>query len=522
MKLLKTFILSASFFLMSIHAGFTASFMYVPIPSRNNVEVFDITSNPVPTKSGEFSIPNPQELAVSIDGSTIYVVHGTENIVSAVNSSDFTQKADISLDSSPKAVAASPDGQKIYVATAGAVENCGGKNVSVGKVAIISTSNRQIIKTLSLCDGDRNGESPYGIIVNTDGSRLYVLTKKGIFLVKDETIIKQSLIETAVALAIRNKNLYVATKESMQLSTAQINIFEERDNPLIQFKKQITLKDNNRTLLSPRFIAVDPSETNAYLASDNFNTRSVISIVDLNRSDIIKSVFIGAINTSCGGSLKSFGLDIPAKNLYVLDDQLSDTCVLDNNGNSTPQKNSNLSGNPFPLFGNFIGPDISLVPIISLTPNSLTFTDQKIETLSAPQRINLAVSNAPLTIQEITVQGNNFTIANSSTCSNNQTINSGGSCFIDVVFAPKAPAENKTGEQIVITTISGLQKKVALSGNATLTNSPPPEKNTDSSNNGGGSGGCGLNPIPSSHLGSLFLGLIPFLGYLKGRFLRKK
>jgi gliding motility-associated-like protein len=102
--------------------------------------------------------PNPTAIVTSLDGSKIYVVDRTKNVVYVINSSTYSIEATIPVGSYPDCILMSSDGKRVYVS------NNGSDNVSV-----ISTVNNTVIATVVT---DRY---PDGISLNADGSKLYVL-----------------------------------------------------------------------------------------------------------------------------------------------------------------------------------------------------------------------------------------------------------------------------------------------------------------------------------------------------------
>src|SRR2546427_820646 len=77
----------------------------------------------------------------------------------------------------------------------------------------------------------------------------------------------------------------------------------------------------------------------------------------------------------------------------------------------------------------------------SLSPTSLTFSRQNVNTTSAPKTVTLSnTGDTPLTINSITLTGanaNNFALTSASTCPlGGGTVSAAGSCTIVVTFTP--------------------------------------------------------------------------------------
>jgi len=106
------------------------------------------------------SIPvgsQPQGVAVSPDGSRVYVTDQESSMVSVINTSTNAVIANINVDSSPAGIVVSLDGSKIYV-TSSVFNN----------VDVISTVTNTILAKIPV------GGLPNGIIISPDGSKVYV------------------------------------------------------------------------------------------------------------------------------------------------------------------------------------------------------------------------------------------------------------------------------------------------------------------------------------------------------------
>jgi len=76
--------------------------------------------------------------------------------------------------------------------------------------------------------------------------------------------------------------------------------------------------------------------------------------------------------------------------------------------------------------------------VVKLSPTGLDFPDQRVGTLSPPQRVRLTnTGSTPLSIHGIAIVGNNFgDFLETTTCGSSVPANS--SCAIDVRFRPTA------------------------------------------------------------------------------------
>jgi YVTN family beta-propeller protein len=96
-------------------------------------------------------------VAVTPDGSKVYVANMGDGTVSVINTATSMVVATIPVGTNPEGVAVSPDGSKVYVT------NNGDSSVSV-----INTGNDAVVATITV------GTNPLGVAVTPDGSKAYV------------------------------------------------------------------------------------------------------------------------------------------------------------------------------------------------------------------------------------------------------------------------------------------------------------------------------------------------------------
>ena len=113
-------------------------------------------------------------------------------------------------------------------------------------------------------------------------------------------------------------------------------------------------------------------------------------------------------------------------------------------------------------------------PAVTLSPASLTFTNQPINTVSGAQTVTLTNSGtAPLTVNSVGITGSNATdFGLTSTCPlSPSTLAANGSCAISVKFTPAASGSRTAGLAIA-DNASGSPQTVPLSGTGTMPPAP--------------------------------------------------
>jgi hypothetical protein len=107
-------------------------------------------------------------------------------------------------------------------------------------------------------------------------------------------------------------------------------------------------------------------------------------------------------------------------------------------------------------------------PAVTISPTSLTFATQLVNTTSAPQTVTLTnVGNGPLSITSIIAAGN---FAETNNCGT--TVAAGASCTINVTFTPTT-VNTRTGSITVTDNAPGSPQVVSLTGTGTYVTYTP-------------------------------------------------
>ena len=143
--------------------------LYIASANDNKVYVCDlprtVTGACEASVTGTFSYP--VNLAITPDGSSVYVPNYTNHTVSVVQTSNNTVIATPAVGASPHDISISPDGNYVFATN------------NIGKtISVIRTSDNLVVKTLLSM-----GNAPQGSVVTPDNAYLYATTGNGVGLV---------------------------------------------------------------------------------------------------------------------------------------------------------------------------------------------------------------------------------------------------------------------------------------------------------------------------------------------------
>jgi len=129
--------------------------VYVANLGANTVSVIRVSDGVVTDTITVGSLPI--ELAITPDGTEVYVTNSLATTVSVISTSSKSVTNTITVGTFPVGVAVTPDGSEVYVA-----------NQSSGTVSVIETSGHTVTDTITV------GTTPQGIAVTPDGTEAYV------------------------------------------------------------------------------------------------------------------------------------------------------------------------------------------------------------------------------------------------------------------------------------------------------------------------------------------------------------
>ncbi len=193
---------------------------------------------------------NPRALAITPDGSKVYVANNGSNSVSVINTADNSVES-IAVDNFPYAIAITPDGTKAYV-------------VNSKEVQVIDVASDTVTMSLLV------GNNPTAIVITPDGSKAYVANSTGdsVSVISTVTDTVSSTISVgnfpcAIAITPDGTKAFVVNNNNGTVSV----ITTEND----KVSTRIFVGNN------PCAIAITPTGNKAYVANRNDMTISVIN-----------------------------------------------------------------------------------------------------------------------------------------------------------------------------------------------------------------------------------------------------
>jgi YVTN family beta-propeller protein len=203
---------------------------------------------------------NPSGVAVSPDGSRLYVANQSDGTVSVIDTATNTVVGEpIPVVVAPYAVAVSPDGSRVYVTS---LYVGPGGTVSVIDTATNTTLGDPI---------DVGGSYHFGVAVSPDGSRVYVTN--GV----DNTV---SVIDTATNTVVGDPIPVGSSPVAVAVSPdgSRVYVANQFDNTVsvIDTATNTVVGDPIPVGLEPSGVAVSPDGSRVYVANQTGNTVSVI------------------------------------------------------------------------------------------------------------------------------------------------------------------------------------------------------------------------------------------------------
>ncbi|KQY02941.1 hypothetical protein ASD37_25680 [Mycobacterium sp. Root135] len=253
---------TAQFNLIAVESGFaainaTTSPAPVVAAPQAALAAAQSTASTNPTVAATIpTMPAPEGVAISPDGSRVYVAHSSHNgAVTVIDTATNTVTATIPVGDGPIGVAISPNGSRLYVS-----------NTVDGTVSVINTATNTVIgKAIAV------GSKPFIMAVSPNGSRVYV-TNTGdgtvsVINTATNTVIGNPIFVGSdlyhVAISPNGSRLYVSRLETNAVSVIDTSTNTVIGNPIPVGKR-------------PFDVAVSPDGSRVYVTNGNDGTVSVI------------------------------------------------------------------------------------------------------------------------------------------------------------------------------------------------------------------------------------------------------
>ena len=278
----------------------------------------------------------PHGVTVSSDAKMVYITNRASDTVSVINTSTNAVIDTWNVGDQPLGVVVTPNGEKAYVTCNSAVY-------------VINTSTNNLITTLNV--------SAYGIVVNSEGTRVYLASD----------IV--SVIDTATDLVIATVPPGINTANTMDVV---VSMDGKKVYATHHGSKTVSVIDattNNITVTinvgnNPTALAVNSIGTRVYVSNGGDNS---VSVIDAATNNIIATIPVG--NWPSGVSLTPDG-----KKVYVTNQYSNNVNVIDADTN-TIIGTVNVENNPVSL-GQFIVPakytPSPILPVANFTANVIS------------------------------------------------------------------------------------------------------------------------------------------------------
>jgi YVTN family beta-propeller protein len=321
---------------------------YITNYGSNNVSVIDTAKNNV--VANVTGISDPEGVAISPDGTKVYVVQAYTNTISVINTTTNTvsytlQSGTAYLGSNGAAI--SPNGLNLYVTT------------YPGVVNVINTINNTSYAQIIL--GTGTGGSPNGIAFAPDGKKVYVAgspsgNSPG-YVYAIDTNVNNATYNTIIAtvevdpspggLAVTpdGKKVYVASY-SGDNNPGVVDVINTTTNT-------VTTVTVDKTW--PFGVAVTPDGSTVYVTNTNYGSGSTVSVINTSKDIVIGNPI------PVGDWAYGIAVTPDGKKAYVVNslEQPGTVSVIDTNVNNVATYNTVIATVPVgtepSVFGQFIG-----------------------------------------------------------------------------------------------------------------------------------------------------------------------
>jgi YVTN family beta-propeller protein len=242
----------------------------------------------------------PFGIAVTPDGSKVYVANSGDNTISIIDTATNTVVGSpIQVGTRPTGVAVTPDGKKVYVTNNG------------GTVSVIGTATNTVVATISVAG--LNQFSPYGVAVTPDGKKVYVANGHVVSVIRTatDTVVATIPVDNSilglfgVAVTPDGSKVYVtAGKNCTGTSGCAVFVIDTATNTILA-----TIQNDAAESIG---VAVTADGSKSYVAN-TLVTEDVdgctVSVIDTATNTVIKTIFVtpSGICGDGGGAPTAFG-----------------------------------------------------------------------------------------------------------------------------------------------------------------------------------------------------------------------
>jgi YVTN family beta-propeller protein len=300
--------------------------VYVVNSLEDTVSAFSAaTAAPVITVSLPSSCGTPPcSVPVFVGGTestTVYVANSKSNTVSAISVTDNVITNNITVGTSPAALAETPDNQKVYVANQGT-------NGSGGSVTAINVVDKSVVASPPLANF--GWISPVWVVARSDGQRAYVLDQGSGLLVAIDTSVDAVVSSISVGVGA-NYMVYDPNLNRIYVVNPAANTVTSLD------ASTDTLPATPISVANPKSVAALADGTRFYISSGTVSGGiltskvMVINAADFTLKTTIPIASVPALPTFC--TVKTWA-DLPvaaaadSSRVYVSNCDAGDTAII--------------------------------------------------------------------------------------------------------------------------------------------------------------------------------------------------
>jgi YVTN family beta-propeller protein len=291
-------------------------------------------------------------LSLIVNAQTAYITNFGTNTVSVINVATNTVIDSVVVGNSPYGVCVHPDGSKVYIA------NSGNKTISV-----INTATNTVTATITV------GDTPSGIAISPDGSKVYVVNHAS----NTVNIINTTTNAVTDTISVGSGPLGICVSPDGNL----LYVSNENNNSITKINTITTASYTFGVGGNPMGICLSPDGSTIYVANNYSNSISTIST----STNAVLATITGC-NSPRGVSVSPDG-----KKIYVTDNLSTGRINIINTATNTISATILVGSNPF---GISVSPDGSKVYVANYGANTVSVIDTATNTVSS----TIAVGNS--------------------------------------------------------------------------------------------------------------------------------